>query len=84
MEEQSRDIEEQNREIKQLKMELATKDNGMKELQSQLTMTKMDAQVQYKQLVGRKELMAEANKQIAHLMEQLQEGPQKTTLHMKK
>ena len=65
-------------------MELATKDNDDEETQSQLTIMKMEAQVQYKQLVRWKEVMAEANKQIAHLMEQLQEGPQKTTLHMKK
>ena len=40
--------------------------------------------MQHKQLLKQKEAMAEANKEISHLMEQLREGPRKTTLHMKK
>ena len=40
--------------------------------------------MQHKKIVKWKEVMAEANKQIAHLMEQLREGPRKMTLHMKK
>ena len=78
------EVEERSRETEQLKTELAKKDNGTKELQTQLEMTKMKVQVQYKQLSKRKEVMAEANKQITHLVEQRREGPWKTTLHLKK
>ena len=45
-----------------MKTELAKKDNGIKELQTQLSMTKMETQVQQKQLMKRKEVMAEENK----------------------
>ena len=44
----------------------------------------MEAQVPAKQLQKRKEVMEKANKHIAYLMEQLQEGPRKATLHMRK
>ena len=67
-----------------MKMELAKKESGMKELQTHLAMVKIEAQVQNNQSLKRKEVMAEANKQIVYLMEQLWEGPRKTTLHMKK
>ena len=40
--------------------------------------------MQAKQLQMRKEVMEEANKQIAYLINQLKEGPRKTMLHMKK
>ena len=67
-----------------MKMELAKKESGMKELQTYLGMIKMEAQVQSKQLQKWKEITDTANKKISYLMEQLKEGPQKTTLHMKK
>ena len=44
----------------------------------------MEAQVQAKQLQRRKEVMTQANQEIASLMERLREGPQKAMLHVKK
>ena len=69
LDEWSPEIEEQNREIEQLKTEIARKDSDMKELQSQLTMAKMESQVQHKQILKRNDVLAEAKKRIAHLME---------------
>ena len=43
-------VEERSQENERLKMKLAKKENGMKELQTQLTMVKMESQVQNKQL----------------------------------
>ena len=76
------EVEERNQENERLKTESTKKDSGMKELQTQLAMVKMESQVQNKQLLKHKEVMDEANKQITYLMEQLREGPWKTTLHM--
>ena len=42
--------EERSREVEQLKTELAKKESGMTELQTQLGMIKMEDQVQAKQL----------------------------------
>ena len=77
-------VDEQSQENARLQTKLAKKDTGMKQLQIQLGMVKMEAQAQAKQLQKRKEVMEEANKQIAYLMEHMKEEPRKTTLHMKK
>ena len=58
-------VDEQSRENAQLKTEFAKKKKGMQELQTQLGIIKLQAQMQSKQLQQRKETMAEANKQIA-------------------
>ena len=55
-------IEERNQEIEHLKTNMARKDSTIKELQSQLMMEKMEAQVKQKQLIKWKEVMTEANK----------------------
>ena len=48
VEEGNHEIEEWNYKIEQLKMEIERKDCGMKELQSQLTIAKMETQVWHK------------------------------------
>ena len=78
------EVEEWSEENDRLKTELARKESGMNELQTQMGMVKMESQVQNKQLQKRKEIMDEAKKKISYLMEELREGPRKTTLHMKK
>ena len=78
------ELTDQQTENERVSTELAKKNNGMTELQAQLGRVKMEAQVQLKQLQRRKEVIDEANIQIARLMEQLKEGPQKAILHVKK
>ena len=66
------EVDEQSQENARKKMELAKKETVMKELQKKLGMVNMEAQVQAKQLQMRKEVMEEANKQIAYLINQIQ------------
>ena len=77
-------LKEQRKENERMKSELTKKDNGIKELRTQLGLVKTETQVQAQHLQRRKEVMQEANKKIAHLMEQLREQPQKAVLHVKK
>ena len=64
--------------------ELTKKNNGIAELQTELSRVRMESQVQVKQLQRRKELIGEANKRITELLATLQEGSRKAMMHVKK
>ena len=78
------EVEEKRAETERLSTELTKKNNGFTELQNQLHRVKTESQLQYKQLVRRKELIDEANKRITELVASIQDGSQKAMMHVKK